>query len=58
MSLVALDVRLKVYRHKGRQGNFCTISSVISDEYKDVFKKSINTESEYETVPKRDTEVL
>ncbi len=29
--------------HKGRQGNFCTIASVISDEYKVVFQKSIKT---------------
>ncbi len=33
--------------HKGRQGNFCTIASVISNG---VFQKSIKTESEYEAI--------
>ena len=36
--------------HKGKQGSFCTIASVISDESNDVFKKSINIKSEYEAV--------
>ncbi len=30
--------------HKSGQGNFCTIASVISDEYKDVFQKSIKNQ--------------
>ncbi len=37
-------------RQKGREGNFCTIAFVIFDEYKAVFKKSINTKSEYKAV--------
>ncbi len=36
--------------HKCRQGNFFTIVYVISDEYKTVFKNSIETKSEYEAV--------
>jgi hypothetical protein len=36
--------------HKGRQGNFCTIASVLSDEYKAACNKSIKTRSEYEAV--------
>ena len=36
--------------HKGRQGNFCNIASVISDECKVVFQKSVKTKSEYEAV--------
>ncbi len=35
---------------RGRQGNFRTIASVISGDYKAVFKKSIKTKSEYEAV--------
>ncbi len=37
-------------RHKGRQGNFCTIASVISDEYKFVCSKSMKTKADYEGV--------
>jgi hypothetical protein len=33
--------------HKGRQGNFCTIDFVISDEYTAAFKTSMQTKSEY-----------
>jgi hypothetical protein len=36
--------------HNGRQGNFCTIASVISDEYKSVCLKSIKTKADYEAV--------
>ncbi len=36
--------------HKGRQGNLYSIASVISEEYKVVFKRSIKTKSEYEAV--------
>ena len=36
--------------HKGRKGNFCTIASVISDEYKASFEKSIKTKEEYDEV--------
>ena len=35
---------------KGRQGNVCTIASVLSDDYTKAFKKSIKTQSEYEAV--------
>ncbi len=33
---------------KGRQGNFCSITSVLSDDYKKGFNKGIKTQSEYE----------
>jgi hypothetical protein len=36
--------------HKGRQGNFCTIASVLSDEFKSVCLKSIKTKADYEAV--------
>jgi hypothetical protein len=36
--------------HKGIQDNFCFIVSDISDEYKVVFQKSINTKSQYGAV--------
>ena len=35
---------------KGRQGNFCSIASVLSDDYKKAFNKGIKTKSEYEAV--------
>ncbi len=36
--------------HKGRQGNFCTTASVLSDEYKAACNNSIKTRSEYEAL--------
>jgi hypothetical protein len=36
--------------HKGRQGNVCTIASVLSDEYKSVCLKSVKTKADYEAV--------
>jgi hypothetical protein len=36
--------------HKGRQGNFYAIASVISEEYKVVLQRSIKTKSKYEAV--------
>ena len=35
---------------KGRQGNFCSIASILSDDYKKAFNKGIKTKSEYEAV--------
>jgi hypothetical protein len=36
--------------HKGRHGIFRTVASVISDDYKAVFKNRIQTKSEYASV--------
>ncbi len=36
--------------HKGRQGIFCIIASVLSDEYESVCLKSIKTKADYEAV--------
>ncbi len=36
---------------KGRQGNFCSIASVLSDDYKKAFNEGIKTRSEYEALP-------
>ena len=35
---------------KGRQGNFCSIASVLSDDYKKAFGVSIKTKQEYESI--------
>ncbi len=35
---------------QGRQGNFCSIASVLSDDYKKAFHTVIKTKSEYEAV--------
>ncbi len=35
---------------KGRQGNFCSIVSVLSEDYKKAFYKGIKTKSEHEAV--------
>ncbi len=35
---------------KGRQGDFCSMSYVLSDHYKKAFNKGIKTKSEYEAV--------
>ena len=35
---------------KGRQGNACTIATVLSDDYTKAFNKGIKTQSEYEAV--------
>jgi hypothetical protein len=35
---------------KGRQGNLCSIASVLSDDYNKAFNKVLMTKSEYEAV--------
>ena len=36
--------------HKGRSGNFCTIATILSDEYKAVLGTSIKTKKEYDKI--------
>ena len=36
--------------HKGRSGNVCTLPSVLSEDFKTAFNKSMKTKSEYEAM--------